>query len=43
LHDKRLVLAAYRSSLVTVNEGAVVTQDATTNAFTAAVTAALAR
>jgi cell wall-associated NlpC family hydrolase len=43
LHDESLVLAAYRSSLVTVNEGAVVRQDATTDAFASAVTAALAR
>jgi cell wall-associated NlpC family hydrolase len=41
LHDEHLVLAAYRSSLVAVNEGAVISQDATTDAFTSAVTAAL--
>jgi hypothetical protein len=40
LHDERLVLAAYRSSLVSVNEGAVVPQDATTDAFVRAVVAA---
>jgi cell wall-associated NlpC family hydrolase len=39
LHDERLVLDAYRSALVTVNEGANVPQDATTDAFTTAVTA----
>jgi cell wall-associated NlpC family hydrolase len=43
LQDERLVLAAYRSSLVSVNEGAVVPQDATTDAFVTAVEAALAR
>jgi peptidoglycan DL-endopeptidase CwlO len=41
LHDERLVLAAYRSSLVSVNEGAVVPQDATTEAFVTAVEAAV--
>jgi cell wall-associated NlpC family hydrolase len=43
LHDERLVLAAYRSSLVSVNEGAVVPQDAVTDGFVAAVQSALAR
>jgi peptidoglycan DL-endopeptidase CwlO len=43
LHDEHLVLAAYRSSLVAVNEGAVIPQDASSDAFTAAVTAALPR
>ena len=43
LHDERLVLAAYRSPLVAVNDGGVVVQDAVTAAFIAAVEAALAR
>jgi len=43
LHDEQLVLAAYRSSLVSVNEGAVVPQDAVTDGFVAAVQSALAR
>jgi hypothetical protein len=42
LHDERLVLAAYRSPLRTVNDGAVVPQDAASVAFATAVFAAVA-